>query len=216
MTSASATAGPFCGNCNTERPPDVASADPRPRCPSCGATALTYHVSAWDTVSVTDSVSATLTPADQDRGWERRWLEVQRVQAQLAAPRTGGMSADAVHQAVQDFMSFFGLAYHLKDALKAASPQGLQGSSVESAISNDPTLALLADLANLDKHFVLSHQPRSGDIPRLGDLRSTTTVSGWEVEMPIHHKGSVIEGTAFAKDVVKAWEVRLRGWGLIT
>jgi hypothetical protein len=157
-----------------------------------------------------------LTPADQDRGWQRRWLEVQRVQAQLAAPRTGGMSAAAVHQAVQDFMSFFGLAYHLKDALKAASPQGLQRSAVESAISNDPTLALLADLANLDKHFVLSQPARSGDIPRLGDLRSTTTANGWEVEMPIHHKGGVIEGTAFAKDVVKAWELRLRGWGLIT
>jgi hypothetical protein len=157
-----------------------------------------------------------LTPADQDRGWQRRWLEVQRAQDKLAAPRTGGMSAEAVHEAVQDFMSFFGLAYHLKDALKAASPQGLQGSAVESAISNDPTLALLADLANLDKHFVLSKSPRSGDIPRLGELRSTTTAHGWEVEMPIHHKGGVIEGNTFAKDVVKAWEVRLRGWGLIT
>jgi len=126
------------------------------------------------------------------------------------------MSADAMHQAVQDFMRFFGLAYHLKDALKAASPQGLHGSAVESAISNDPTLALLADVANLDKHFVLTKAPRSGDVPRLGELRSTTTANGWEVEMPIHHRGRVIEGTAFAKDVVKAWDVHLRGWGLIT
>lgn len=103
---------------------------------------------------MTDSLTATLTPADQDRGWDRRWLEIQRAQNRLAAPRTGGMSAEAVHQAVQEFMSFFGLAYHLKDALKAAAPQGLQGSVVENTISNDPTLALLADLANLDKHFV--------------------------------------------------------------
>jgi hypothetical protein len=125
------------------------------------------------------------------------------------------MSADAVHQAVQDFMSFFGLAYHLKDALKAASPQGLQGSAAESAVSNDPTLALLADLANLDKHFVLSKPPRSGDSPSLGELRSTTTADGWRVEMPIHHRGGVIEGTALAEDVVKAWDVHLRGWGLI-
>jgi hypothetical protein len=177
---------------------------------------LTYHVSVWDTVSVTESVSATLTPVDQDRGWQRRWLEVKRVEAQLAAPRTGGMSADAVHQAVQDFMSFFGLAYHLKDALKAAAPQGLQGSAVENAISNHPTLALLADLANLDKHFALTKRPRSGDIPRLGELRSTTTANGWRVEMPIHHKGRVIEGTAFAADVVKTWDAQLRGWRLVT
>jgi len=135
MTSGSATAGPFCGNCNTKRSPEVAAADPRPPCPKCGATELSYHVSVWETVSVTDSISATLTPGDQDRGWQRRWLEVQRVQAQLSAEPTGGMSADAMHQAVQDFMSFFGLAYHLKDALKAASPQGLHGSAVESAIS---------------------------------------------------------------------------------
>jgi len=63
---------------------------------------------------------------------------------------------------------------------------------------------------------VLTKAPRSGDVPRLGELRSTTTANGWEVEMPIHHRGRVIEGTAFAKDVVKAWDVHLRGWGLIT
>src|SRR5215211_233346 len=53
-----------------------------------------------------------------------------------------------------------------KDALIAASgPHGVTASTIEAAITNDPDLALLADLANIDKHFKLSRPARSGHAP---------------------------------------------------
>jgi len=135
----------------------------------------------------------------------------------VIAPRTTGMSAEAIHQAAQELMSYFALAYHLKDALKALSPMGLKPSAVEHAISSEPNLALLADLANLDKHFVLNQPPRSGDVPRLGVLRGTTLPGGgWRLEMPIEHYGAVIDGARFAKTVVETWERQLQSWELIS
>ncbi len=125
MTAGGAsTSGPYCSQCGVPRSADIVQADPRPPCPKCGDTALGWSLTASDTVSVTDSVSAALTPANQARGWERRWAEIQRELAAVTAPRTNGMSSDAIHEAAQRLMSYFGLAYHLKDALITASPQG--------------------------------------------------------------------------------------------
>ncbi len=65
-----------------------------------------------------DSVAATLTPADQVRDWKRRWHEVERELAELQAPQTGGVSGEAIHAARHRLHSFYVQAYHIKDALK--------------------------------------------------------------------------------------------------
>src|SRR5215211_8783845 len=59
-----------------------------------------------------------------------------------------------------------------KDALIAASgPHGVTASTIEAAITNDPDLALLADLANIDKHLKLS-RPAPAATPRLSAPRA--------------------------------------------
>jgi hypothetical protein len=63
------------------------------------------------------------------------------------------MSGVAINAANHRLQSFYIQAYHLKDALKSAP-------AIEPAIAADPALALLADLANLDKHSRLNRPPR--------------------------------------------------------
>ncbi len=87
---------------------------------------------------------------------------------------------------------------------------------VEGAISKNPTLALLADLANLDKHFVLNKPPRSGAVPRPGLLRSVTLPrGGWQLEMPIEHNGRTLDAMELAPKIIDSWRSHLRHWGLI-
>jgi hypothetical protein len=61
------------------------------------------------------------------------------------------------------------------------------GGTVEQAITSDPNLALLADLANLDKHFKLSRAPRSGDVPTITvkGVQPGSGEGGWRLEATI-------------------------------
>jgi hypothetical protein len=55
---------------------------------------------------------------------------------------------------------------------------GLSEKEIEAAITAEPALALLTDLANLDKHLNLNPPPRSGDIPQIGDATGFQRGSG--------------------------------------
>jgi len=173
---------------------------------------------ATDSITITDRVDAVLTPVDQTRDWRRRWTEVQRELGEVLKPRQGGMSGDAIHAAANELHSFFIHAYHLKDALKADAgvQQQVSGQAIECAITNDPDLALLADLANLDKHFKLNNQPRSGDVPTVARLRASThgLQSGWRLVMTIEHAGQNVDGLDAARGAVDAWDRHLRHWKL--
>jgi hypothetical protein len=206
-----------CSGCGTPRSADLAQVIPRPLCPDCGATALTWNVVISDSVKVTDSLSATLTPADQGRDWQRRWEEVQRELGALDAPHSEPLSGESIHAAAHRLHSFFIQAYHLKDALKADTPShGVAGKTIEDAITAEPELALLADLANLDKHFKLTKPPRSGHPPVVGTLQgSSSEVDGWRFVMPISHDGKTVDGLAAARAGVAAWRRRLTAWRLI-
>jgi hypothetical protein len=164
---------------------------------------------------VITSVSAALTPGDHERDWKRRWEEAERGLARIKQPRTGDLSAEAVNAAHQELQSFFIQTYHLKDALKAdgSVPQ----NDVEQAITNDADLALLTDLANLDKHFKLNRDARSGDTPVIGPAQGVTTSdwSGWQLSLPITHGGNVRDGLEVAEAAVEAWRRHLKRWRLI-
>jgi hypothetical protein len=129
------------------------------------------------------------------------------------------LSGDAVLDARRQLLAFYVHAYHLKDALKAdAGTLGLRKSQIEGAINADPALALLADLANLDKHFKLTQRARSGVAPHIRDAQGSQDNSGeggWRLEQMIEHRGTELDGLTVAKDAVAAWERWLTKWGLL-
>lgn len=211
----------ICTDCGTPREAELAQAEVESRdpCSVCGSTAITVHLHVADSAVATDSVvSLGLTPGEQGRDWRRRWQEVQRDVVELSAPQTGEFSADGIHAAAHRLHAFFIHTYHLKDALKADTAHGVRPAVIEKAITNDPDLALLADLANLDKHFQLSKTTRSGDVPVIGPVQGVSSGSGggrWRLHMPITHAGRVLDGVQVAGAAVAAWQRQLQGWGLI-
>lgn len=88
---------------------------------------------------------------------------------------------------------------------------------MEAAVTNEPALALLADLANLDKHGNLNRPPRSGHVPMiLGASGSSSTANGgWKLELEIEDDGARLDGLEVAGEAVTAWRRVLSGWGLI-
>src|SRR5262245_9935394 len=121
------------------------------------------------------------------------------------------MSANAIHAARDQLLAFFVQAYHLKDSLSQAS--GIDRGGLECAITKEPDLALLADLANLDKHGRLTRPPRSGSVPRVDDsvsgIQDGAGREGWRLGVTLHHGGRRIDGLAFANAVVDAWRRHL-------
>ncbi len=207
-----------CSKCGTPRPPELAQGFERPPCPHCGETSLTIGISLNETLSISSHASAELIPGNQSRDWNQRWKLIQDEIPIILQPHTTPMSGDLIHTSLQRLLSFFILSYHLKDALKDAAPGlGLKPSDVESAITNDARLALLADLANLDKHMKLTKAPRSGTVPSIEKISGVDDQAsgGWMLSVQIKHGASTLDGLNIAKDAVNAWQQWLKTWGLI-
>lgn len=99
--------------------------------------------------------------------------------------------------------------------MKDAAPSlGLNASDIEDAITNDQRLALLADLANLDKHFKLTKPPRSGYVPLIEQLSGVDNAAGngWLLSVKIKHGTSILDGLAVARDSITAWQEKLSAW----
>ncbi len=165
------------------------------------------------------SVQAALKPGEQARNWKRRWREIQAELQRLLTERTETLSGDAIMDAQRQLLAFYVHAYHLKDALKAeAAKIGVSKAQIEGAISAEAALSLLADLANLDKHFILTQPPRSGYVSQIGEVQGSQSGSGeggWQLEQVIEHNGQELDGLTVARDAVDAWERCLTNWGLL-
>jgi hypothetical protein len=172
-----------------------------------------------DSASTTDYVSVVITPTDQARDWKRRWREIERRSTGLQKPRTGSIGGESVHVARDELHAFYIECYHLKDVLKVeAATLGITGQQVEDAITADPVLALLADLANLDKHAKLDakkYPPRSGHVPTFGHASGASTGTGWLLELPIIHGATERDGLDVAHQAVEVWRRLLIGWKLL-
>ncbi|MFN0303383.1 MAG: hypothetical protein ACKVQU_23840 [Burkholderiales bacterium] len=127
------------------------------------------------------------------------------------------MSGNAINSAHHRLQSFFIQLYHLKDTLISDPKSGLSKTVVESAISTDPRLALLADLANLDKHSRLTRPPRSSDVPVIGSAKGQAPGSGggWRLRLEIIHQGRTRDGLDVAGEAMDAWRNQLHAWGII-
>jgi hypothetical protein len=164
-------------------------------------------------------MDVVLTLSDPSRDWRQRWIQMQQELDRLGEPRSNEFSGEQIHAAQHELQSFFIQTYHLKDALKVAAPSlGLEQGEIEQAIDNDPQLALVADLANLDKHFELDRPPRSGATPVITAVqgrRAGSAEGGWKLEMKISHRDRLLDGIEVARSAVSAWRVHLERWNLL-
>jgi len=208
-----------CPECGAERPADIAQTAPRPPCPECGAKGIAIRLGIAEELDTAEELTVGMSPNDQSRGWNRRWRDIQKSLHRLTEPQTVQLSGEAVLEARHELLAFYIHAYHLKDALKTESASlGLSEKAIEEAITAEPALALLTDLANLDKHINLNRPPRSGDIPQIGDaagFQAGSGEGGWRLHQPIKHHGQKRDGLEIAEEAVAAWERLLAGWSLL-
>lgn len=209
----------ICLKCGASQPEEEESiAFNHPPCSRCDERAWRLNVVMTESASASSCVLGELIPGgDHARDWKSRWKTMQREFQSLSCPSTEVMSGDAIFAWRDRLYSFWVQAYHLKDALKHAAPAlGLDPKDIENAITNDPRLALLADLANQVKHENLSRPPRSGCVPVIGKASGQdVTPQEWTLKVPIEHSGSTLDGLVVAREAVAAWREKLQGWSLI-
>jgi hypothetical protein len=204
-----------CANCGATRPLGIANSSPRPACPECKATAVSFEVSAVIQLSTDASASASLEPGDQSLGWMRRWEHTQSRLPSLLAPHTEDLTGEAIKDARDDLFAFFIQTYHIKDALKVeATSIGLDRKRIENGVNADPDLRLLGGLANLAKHH---GKGRDADAPEIIRTSGTNGVTGggWRLDVTIRRSGEDLDGLQIAQSAVDAWRGLLSGWGLI-
>jgi hypothetical protein len=208
-----------CKGCGRFRPVSLASTGDRTPCPHCGRTVLVIGASAHLTGEGTLTALSSLLPGDQTQGWERRWRDIEGEAAELLRPITVPMSGETIQAARQRVQSFFVTAYHLKDNLvRSSATTGIARHAVENAVSGDPDLALLCDLANLLKHGQLNRPPRSGYVPSVLSWAGTFLPGAspsWRLDLVIEHNGVMHDGLDLVKRSVAAWRRTLQGWNLI-
>ena len=202
-----------CTDCELELAPDHAGP-----CPGCGSLARTVSLrgESASVVTVTGELTAELTPGGQARDWRDRWEWLEQTASMLASGKMTPLGGTAVAAGRNELHAFFVQCYHLKDLLLRDDPSGI-ACSLERRITTTPELALIADLANLDKHGKLSKPPRSGAAPTFGKLSGRTLPkgAGWEIRYEIHHAGRVLDGVRVALDAVAAWRRVLTAAGVI-
>ena len=85
---------------------------------------------------------------------------------------------------------------------------------IEHSINAEPSLALAADLANLDKHGKLDRRPRSGYVPKITRASSVSVPGGWRMRLVIEHGSDNLDALDVAREAVAAWNRVLSGFGL--
>jgi hypothetical protein len=204
----------FCARCGLDRSDDPELTNmTRPPCSGCGATAIEFRRTMTATVTTSSTVSSALQPGVQSRGWRLRWQLLEARVVDVTASRSEPRRAEAIHAAAQDLFEFFVSAYHLKDSVIADG--AVTKKTVEGVITASPTLALLADLANLDKHRKLTKPPRSGSVPTVEGISDTSTGDHWDLIVTIRHADKEINGCTFATSAMDAWRKELTGWKLL-
>lgn len=206
-----------CRNCGASQPEPLDTSLGYPNCNRCGARGWHIDVTITECANASNVVLETLTPGgDTARDWNSRWQSIQAELKSLSESSMETMSRDAIFAWRDRLCNWYVLAYHLKDALKhAASTLGINRQAIETAITSDPRMALLADLANHEKHSQLD-RPRSGYAPKIGAPSGSDVLPrGWILKLPVNHGPRTIDGLEIAREAVAAWREKLEAWGLI-
>lgn len=132
--------------------------------------------------------------------WYNRILELD------SGERNGPISLE---MSIDEFLVFFIFCYHLKDYL--IKETDIPKREIEAFITQTPSLAICADIANGTKHFGIDDKrnPRSGEDFR---MREYVTVSGEKVGLGLLislENGNQRKVIDLAKECIDQWAVFL-------
>jgi hypothetical protein len=187
----------------------------RKPCSLCGSETHQYFAGQVEHAAASDHLKIALLPANQTRDWRQRWEALKREANSLNMRMMTPCSAESIASERQRLQSFFIQCYALKDILIMEAPNAVSASTVENAVTTDPNLALIADLANLDKHGRLTRKmkgsaspARSGTIPTYGRVSgdSHSGSSGWRLSLEIIHGQQKLDGVELAQRGIAAWQ----------
>lgn len=211
----------FCTTCGRDRGGSSDVQIPGQPCPSCGGTGVTIELTSEAVEGISEShASPTLMLGEQVHNWQQAWEDAQRELRHLREPHDGPMTYDTIRTEVVRLQSFYVRTYHIKDALKnQASTTGIPPEDVEKSVTRDSALALLADLANLDKHVTLTQPLRSGHVPSINKEviahPANQPPGTWQLGLTIDHAGRALDGIEVAQNAVDAWRRTLSNWGVV-
>jgi hypothetical protein len=137
---------------------------------------------------------------DRVRRWYQRFKEISE-----------GRPHDRASDYYQDDVyAFFMNCYHLKEWIKNDPAHSPLGASVETFISNNPDMALCADICNGIKHLTRNRNPRTAENPKFGNRKfkvgvgtETTTIA---VEYTINTTSGPVNAFDLATRCLRAWD----------
>ncbi|HVX20457.1 MAG TPA: hypothetical protein VHB02_03845 [Acidimicrobiales bacterium] len=161
------------------------------------------------------SLTATLVPTGDLQDWQSQWEVIQRRATAIQAQRPSDLDQASLMDADADYQRFLMQAWHLRDYLKRIPTLK---PTVDAKVDSEPSLLLLADLADSIKHGRgRRRNPKSGIDPVLrpatGDFAGPMRT--WHLKVTILHGPMTIDGIQFVRDVIAAWTAVLTRLGLI-
>ena len=124
------------------------------RCPACGDTRRTTHISVHDSASATDAISRLGMAYAPDRPWQEQWAAVlnglEELRKAYAGRTDGPRDTNRWRQIPIEFCED---AYHLKDWVKndPLVPLAVR-DGVKTFVRSSTAIRLVGDLANTHKH----------------------------------------------------------------
>jgi hypothetical protein len=210
-----------CTQCGAARDKEFVNGAPTAPCTACGSMAVTVALTAdiRAALTFTGRLDMEWSPAPSGLAWLDRWKYLCHERATVTGPPTERLrSAEAVHRAEERLTSFMVMEFHLRDCLISdRAKTGIARGKINKAIKSNPTVSLLADVANTVKHVHLNQPPWSGSYPTIGQPSGTTAdcpEDAWRLNLPILHDGKTVEAADLARVAMDEWWTLLCGWGL--
>src|SRR6266540_239818 len=148
--------------------------------------------------------------------WDAHYRRMQRSYAKLATHTAPPFVMDHYED---DLYHFFQDAWHLKDWIRNDSAAGAKAPNIEAEVKAVAAFMITADLANGTKHRVLTIEKfiRKGAVisERIRSVRlrgGRPDENRWPVTL---RDGTKTTAQQVAEDVMKAWDVLLKSYGLI-
>lgn len=208
----------FCLDCDVRLLDDEQSLpEKRAACTVCGSTKRRMSDLITVTARASGEAFGSIIPAQQKRDWKLRWKQLNTEILIIASPVYGPLDSDRIKEEASRLHTFLVSMNSLRDSLIHEPGQIVSTKDINTRIKSDSRLSLATDVANLEKHVVLTKQIWSGVAPSFGVTRSIDVrgTKGWMASVEVHHNGKTYELLSIAQNGLQAWEEALKDWRLI-